>query len=376
MQPQDKGIPENCQLDRVPLQEKNQSVHHLAPTDEQTSKHTSTCYPPSLQRNTLYQVYEMYAFRGGGVGFRKPGMKVQGFRALIVDSKVYGEDNIRARREAELVASTLLSKSKTSIDFDQFLMGLEMIARRIPWSQGNKYSSPCEQLFAIVSQLVTENPHQETTCTAIEERIHRNKLFQNAMNALSSLIEKNGKAFQLLYRHYLRRDAYLSGAEHKVSGQSQLSINDMRRFAQDFDIFPHYVQLETLRETLLDTVNGYDERKDHRISVELNSLEEWIRWLVMIAYYAFGDETFAQLHETQILEPRIVVERLYCLFRLLNACKEKKPSPPMPVDYIRFKDSENRTPLGHTPRRIRKYSITGSPIGSDRKKTWENGNGQ
>ncbi|EME29687.1 uncharacterized protein Gasu_29100 [Galdieria sulphuraria] len=62
------------------------------------------------------------------------------------------------------------------------------------------------------------------------------------------------------------------------------------------------------------------------------------------------------------------MDRLFCLFRLLNSCKEKKSCPPMPVDYIRFKDSDNRTPVGHTPRRIRKYSITGSPL-SDRKKT-------
>lgn len=332
----------------------------------------------SSQRNALYQVYEMYSFRGGGVGFRKPGMKVEGFRALIVDSKLYGKDRIRARREAELVASALLSKSGTSIDFDQFLVGLQMIAKRIPWKvdgdSNNTNCTSCEKLFAIISQLANppcdENANKESI-TTIEERIYRNHLFQNvmAMPPLATLLEKNQKAFQVLYKHYLRRDAFLSGSEHKVSGPSQLSINDMRRFAHDFGIFPDYIQLESLRETLLDTVNGYHEnRKEERISVELTSLEEWIRWLVMVAYYSFGDETFKQLNQTKVLEPRLVMDRLFSLFRLLNSCKEQKPSPPMPVDYIRFKDIENRTPIGHTPRRIRKYSVTGSPL-SDRKNT-------
>ncbi|GJQ13229.1 hypothetical protein GpartN1_g5020.t1 [Galdieria partita] len=379
MQDRNNGMEESLKVFREPLQERNQHDHATS-TDPSSKSVEPVSQSQDIRhqashKSALYRVYEMYSFRGGGIGFRKPGMKVEGFRALIVDSKVYGKDKIRARREAELVASALLSKSKTSIDFDQFLVGLEMIAKRVPWSQtehDDRKSTCLEKLLGVVSQLALQFSHEnDSKESCIEERIHRNELFQNVMTMtpIQTLLEKNQKAFQVLYRHYLRRDAFLSGSEHKVSGPSQLSINDMRRFAQDFGLFPDYIQLESLRETLLDAVNGYESRRETTgVCVELKSFEEWTRWLIMVAYYAFGEETFMQLNHTKVLEPRVVMERLFRLFCLLNSCKEKKSCPPMPVDYIRFKDSENRTPLGHTPRRIRKYSITGSPL-SDRKKT-------
>ncbi|EME29688.1 uncharacterized protein Gasu_29110 [Galdieria sulphuraria] len=284
MQDHNNGIDESLKVSREPLQERNQCTDNTPSDPSSKPWEPISSHNQASQRNTLYRVYEMYSFRGGGIGFRKPGMKVEGFRTLIVDSKVYGKDRIRARREAELVASALLSKSGTSIDFDQFLMGLEMIAKRIPWSQMEQHGDDRnfkEKLLTMVSQLAIHSSNEndnKLSCTAIEERIHRNKLFQNVMmmTPTQSLLEKNQKSFQVLYRHYLRRDAFLSGSEHKVSGPSQLSINDMRRFAQDFGLFPDYIQLESLRETLLDTVNGYENRRemthDMNISVELKSL--------------------------------------------------------------------------------------------------------
>eukprot|EP00871_Galdieria_phlegrea_P001367 jgi/Galph1/2230/GphlegSOOS_G905.1 len=396
-----EGRPDNGKDSRTPLQERNEQIvnNDILKSDKQTDQYSIETVQNSLEninletereyqsidKNVLGQVYELYCFRGGGFGFRKPGMTVEGFRALVVDSLLYGKDTIRARREAELITSSILSKSATCIDFDRFLTALQMLAKRVNWSKVEHIFGTLNgvtsdgKLLVVLSRLIQDSPRKKPSfigslkesvpayVSTSQERIHRNYLFQEviASRQLQSLFEKNQRGFQVLYKHYLRRDACLSGNEHKVSGKSHLSINDMRRFTHDFGIFPDYISMESLRETILDTVAGSENHgkgTSDKNSVELHNIAEFVRCTVMIAYYSFGKETFSAMVKITSLEPSVVVSRVILLFQLMNYMKEKRPCPPMPVDYVRFKDNDNQTPIGKTPPRNRKYSVTGSPL--------------
>eukprot|EP00871_Galdieria_phlegrea_P001147 jgi/Galph1/2032/GphlegSOOS_G701.1 len=373
-------------------------------TDKNCSSYQAMSTTPYIiDKATLREIYDAYSFRGGGFGYRKPGLTVEGFRAIVVETKLFGKDDIKARREAELVTSAILSKTTTNLDFDQFIRALCMLAKRVPWSKlkGNIAEAASlsaeEKVLVAVSQLqrwydndkqswssptdTTKNDNKEALSLSRmffssprSERERRYNVFKVAVkkHPLHNLLDKNQKGFQVLYGHYSRREAAGTNSDSKTYGSAGISTNDLRRFAQEFGIFPDFMQLEDLRETMLDVTSCSDAPTSPGSAASGNystitTLEQFVICLVMIAYYAFGEQPIKSLEDVEKVDPSEATERLIALFRRMNFMREKRPAPPMPVNFVRFKDLENSTPSGSTPVRKRHVSIPSSPQSSAEK---------
>jgi len=353
-----------------------------------------------IDKAVLREIYDTYSFRGGGFGYRRPGMTVEGFRAVVVDAKLFGKDDIKARREAELVTSAILSKSATNLDFDHFIRALSKLAKRIPWSkakgeiaEATNLSSE-EKVFITICETLkgrdnekhrNMSPTETTQCFIKEpmasgrpfftspkgERERRNAMFKSVVKKypLCSLLEKNQKAFQVIFSHYMQRETGNSVYDTKYNPLPGISTNELRKFAQDFGIFPDFMQLEDLRETMLDVTSNSEIVSTPGSAATGNysmitTCEQFIICLVMIAYYGFGEQPIKTFEEVEDVDPNDATERLISLFRRMNFMREKRPAPPMPVNFIRFKDLENCTPSGSTPVRKRQVSISNSPQSS------------
>ncbi|GJQ13108.1 hypothetical protein GpartN1_g4899.t1 [Galdieria partita] len=362
----------------------------------QSGSKTNSNYIQMIDKSVLREIYDTYSFRGGGFGYRRPGMTVEGFRAVVVDAKLFGKDDIKARREAELITSAILSKSTTNLDFDQFIRALSKLGKRIPWSKIKgeiaeaTHLSSEEKVFVTICQTLKGSDYErspiETSQSPLKERMtsgrpyfsspksereRRNSMFKHAAkkNPLCSLIEKNQKAFQVLFTHYIHRETGNSAHDSKYSSISGISTNELRKFAQDFGIFPDFMQLEDLRETMLDVTSTSDILSTPGSAATGNyslitTCEQFNICLIMIAYYAFGEQPIKAFEEVEEVDPNEATERLLSLFRRMNFMREKRPAPPMPVNFVRFKDLENCTPSGSTPVRKRQVSRPNSPQSS------------
>ncbi|GJD10674.1 hypothetical protein Gasu2_48530 [Galdieria sulphuraria] len=363
------------------------------------SKKNSTCIQ-MIDKSVLREIYDTYSFRGGGFGYRRPGMTVEGFRAVVVDAKLFGKDDIKARREAELVTSAILSKSATNLDFDQFVRALSKLGKRIPWSKIKgeiaeaTHLSSEEKVFVTICQTLKGSEYErnrnaspvQTSQSPMRERMafgracfsspksereRRNSIFKYAAkkNPLCLLIEKNQKAFQVIFTHYMHRETGSSAYESRCSSTPGISTNELRKFAQDFGVFPDFMQLEDLRETMLDVTSNSEILSTPGSAATGNysiitTCEQFTVCLVMIAYYAFGEQPIKAFEEVIEVDPNEATERLLSLFRRMNFMREKRPAPPMPVNFVRFKDLENCTPSGSTPVRKRQVSVSNSPQSS------------